>query len=288
MNMLKWIGWVAMGGLVLAGSIGGALWWQHRQRQNATPSPTPSNPPRKTEPGESEAAADRQPKNQAQHHTLRRDELSPELVADFDALFKDGWPPTQEVIDKLQPGEVIAFVAESEPTEDFDLPQREIITASVLSVGKTEVRARVIAPIAHADHHGNSAGHGLYVGALVEVPRSHIMVAARRAPDPDLPVRGYGSQGDPARVFAPSNGKTVYKVHPSTVYDLNLPYRTEDLSWIPSRENVKYFPIGDDGLRHQIMFTEASVRGEYSITVLDDDEREGNVFVGRWDFVIAE
>ncbi len=288
MNALKWIGWITMGGLMLAGSIGGVLWWQHRQRKNATPAPTPSNPPRRNESSESEAAADRQPKNQPRYHTLRRDELSPELVADFDEQFKDGWPPTQEVIDNLQPGEVIGFVAESEPTEDFDFPQREIVTASVLSVEKTRVRGRVIAPIAHADHHGNSAGHGLYVGALVEVPRSHIMVAARLTPDPDRPAQGYGSKGDPARVFKPSNGKTVYKVHPSRVYDLELPYRTEELVWTPSRENVKYFQIGDKALKHQLMFTEASVRGPYSITVLDDDEREGLVFVGRWDFEIAE
>jgi hypothetical protein len=46
----------------------------------------------------------------------------------------------------------------------------------------------------------------------------------------------------------PTNGTgKVHKVHPSTVYDLELPYRTDDLVWIPSRENVKYYPIGDSG-----------------------------------------
>ena len=217
-----------------------------------------------------------------------REEIGANLIADIDDMFADGWPPTPEAIDDLKPGDVIVFGVESEPTEDFDLPKQELVSASVLSVGKTEVRGRVIGPVAHADHHGNSAGHGLYVGSLVEVPRPHVMVVARLKPDPEMPKTGYGSKGDPARVFVPNYGKEPYKVHPSTVYDLELPYRTEELGWTPSRENVKYAQIGDEGLRHQIMFTEASIRGPYSLTLLDDDPKEGIVFVGKWDFVIAE
>ncbi len=290
MNVLKMIGWVTMGGLLLAGSIGGALWWQFRQRRTA-PSPVPSNPPRKAEPTDEPPTTDARPtKNQPHCHTLRRDEVSPELVADFDAMFSADWPTstTDEVIDKLQPGEAILFVVESEQTEDFDLPRQEIITAKVLSVGRSEVHGRVIAPIAHADHHGNHAGHGLHVGSRVEVPRSHVLAAARLGHDPERPASGYGSQGEPARVFEPSKRGQVFTVHPSTVYELDLPYRTETLKWTQSRDDVKYSQIGDHRLRHQIKFTEASVRGPYSLTLFDEDQREGTVFVGRWDFVIAE
>ncbi len=295
MNVLKIIGWLALGGLVLGGSIGGVLFWQHRQAKKAKPGPTPSRPPRddsndKTEPkpSEPERTPKDPPRNQPQCRTLRRDEIGASLVADIEAMFSDGWPPTPETIDKLEPGDMIVFGVESAPTEDFDLPKQELLTASVLSVGKTEVRGRVIGPVAHADHHGNSAGHGLHIGSLVEVPRAHVMVVGRLQPDPDLPASDYGSKGEPARVFKPNAGKQPHKVHPSTVYDLDLPYRTDDLSWTASRNNVKYFQIGDSGLRHQIMFTEASVRGPYSLTLLDNDEKEGIVFVGKWDFVISE
>ncbi len=293
MNVLKLVGWIALGGLLLGGAIGGALYVQYRQRKkNATPGPTPSKPPRDTSDAKTPSTPARAPtepaRNQARCRTLRRDEIGANLIADIDDMFADGWPPTPEAIDDLKPGDVIVFGVESEPTEDFDLPKQELVSASVLSVGKTEVRGRVIGPVAHADHHGNSAGHGLYVGSLVEVPRSHVMVVARLKPDPEMPKTGYGSKGDPARVFVPNYGKEPYKVHPSTVYDLELPYRTEELGWTPSRENVKYAQIGDEGLRHQIMFTEASIRGPYSLTLLDDDPKEGIVFVGKWDFVIAE
>jgi len=283
MSMLKVIGWVAMGGLLLAGSIGGVLWWQKRQRKDA--SPMPSNPPRKkAEPADAAPA-----RNQRQHTMLRREDLSPEIIEDFDAMFGEGWPATDEAIDKLEHGDVIVFVAKSEATEDFDLPKQEIINASVLTVGVNQIRARVIPPIAHAEHFGNSAGHGLYVGALVEVPRSRVMVAARRDVDPDAPASGYGSKGEPAQIFKPSgrNGQP-FRVHPSTVYELELPYVTENLRWVPSRELVKFHQIGTHGLRHQIMFTEASVRGPYSVTLLDDDEREGTVFVAKWEFELAE
>jgi hypothetical protein len=294
MNVLKLIGWFALGTIVLGGAIGGALYWQHRQRKRAADGPTPSNPPRDTSNktnGDTPARHPSDPpRNQAQCRTLRREEIGSALIEDIEAMFGNPWPQaTPEAVDKLETGDVIVFGVESKPTEDFEHPQQELISASVLSVEKTHVRGRVIHPVEHADHHGNSAGHGLYVGALVEVPREHVMLVARLNPDPELPKSGYGSKGDPARVFKPTNNTgQAYKVHPSTVYDLDLPYRTDDLVWIPSRENVKYYQIGDKGLRHQIMFTEASVRGPYSITVLDDDEKEGNVFVGKWDFVIAE
>lgn len=289
MNVLKIIGWITLGGLVLAGGIGGVMYWGRRRQAKA--GPTPSNPPRK--PSDASDPPARKPsdtpKNPTQCRTLRRDEVGATLVSDIEAMFGDAWAATPEAIDKLEPGDVVVFAVESEPTEDFELAKQEILNASVLSVGTHTIRGRVIAPVAHADHHGNSAGHGLYVGAQVDIPRAHVLVAARRNADPDLPASGYDSKGEPAQTFRPTNNTgQVYKVHPSTVYDLDLPYRTEDLSWIPSRENVKYFQIGDEGLRHQILFTEASVRGPYSITLLDEDETEGTVFVAKWDFVIAE
>ena len=49
---------------------------------------------------------------------------------------------------------------------------------------------------------GADAGHGFRVGDLVEIPRSQVLVAARRT---DPKKSGYGAQGPPANTFEPSN-----------------------------------------------------------------------------------
>ncbi|MFV8755739.1 hypothetical protein ACNOYE_34745 [Nannocystaceae bacterium ST9] len=301
MNVLKILGWISLGGILIGGAVAGGV-YLHRRRQakdKATPGPTPSKPPRDTEDAR-KPDADPAPKRNAPDFEyvggadgpdegLRASEkhLNPSLVAEMNAMFGDIWPPDDAAIDKLEYGDVVVCAVESKPTEDFDNPQQEIINASVLSVEKTEVRARVISPVAYTNHHGNEAGHGIYVGALLEVPRSKILGIARRKP-PEKPT-GYGSKGAAANTLKGSDHtKQVYKVHPGTPYDLVLPYRTENLHWYPSRDNVKFEQVGEKGLLHQILFTEASVRGPYSVSVLDHDEKAGKVFVARWDFELAE
>jgi hypothetical protein len=283
MSALKVIGWIAVGGLVIAGSIGGVMWWRNRQRKKADAGPTPSNPPRRTDPANPNGS-----RNKPGFDFLDKPALGDALVEDLNRIFGDGWPPDNAKLDQIQfqPGDVVLFAVESKPTEDFELPQQEIINAAVLSVEPTEVRARVVSPVAHTSHHGNYAGHGLYAGALVEVPRSHVLAVGRRTMETET---GYGSRGPAAAEFKPSDRtKQVYKVHPSTPYDLVLPYRTENLHWYLSRDNVKFEQLGEKSLLHQIMFTEASVRGPYSVTVLDHDEKAGKVFVAKWEFDLAE
>ena len=292
MNVLKILGWISLSGVLIGGTVAGAIWLHRKRKQNATPGPKPSKPPRDTDgtppPRKpSDTTPDEPKRNAPDFDYVDGQSLHPDLVADMNRIFGDIWPPDDAAIDKLEYGDVVVCVVESKPTEDFDIPQQEIINASVLSVEKTEVRARVISPVAHTQHHGNEAGHGIYVGALIEVPRSKILGIARRKP-PEKPT-GYGSKGDAAATLRPSDHtKQVYKVHPGTPYDLELPYRTEDLHWYPNRDDVKFEQVGEKGLLHQILFTEASVRGTYSVSVLDHDEKAGKVFVARWDFELAE
>ncbi len=280
MNVLKVLGWISLGGILIGGAVAGAVWLHRRLKAKADTGPTPSNPPRKTEP------TDGSNRNKPSFDYLDRPALHETLVADVTRMFGDLWPPDDATIEKVEVGDVVVCAVESKPTEDFDHPQQEIINAAVLSVEPTEVRARVIGPVAFTNHHGNYAGHGLYIGALIEVPRSRVLAVGRRTPTDKT---GYGSRGDAAAEFKPSDRtKIVYKVHPGTPYDLVLPYRTENLHWYPSRENVKFEQLGEKVLLHQIMFTEASVRGPYSVTVLDHDEKAGKIFVARWDFELAE
>jgi hypothetical protein len=304
MNVLKIVGLFALGTIVIGGGIAAVLWWQAKNGKLPKPGPKPSNPPRRPDvkPCGDGLAADGsgecapppprpRPSNPNEAHcrTLRRDELSANLVADIEAMFGQDWPPKSEQVDALQTGDVVIFAVESEPTPDFELAQQELVSATVLSVGKSTVRGRVIGPIEHAEHHGNMAGHGLYIGSQVDIPRAHVLLAGKRNVDPSLPKSGYGSRGPAARVFKSTYGSsTVHKIHPSTVYDLELPYRTPDLRWQASRADVALVVIGDEGNRHQIMVSEDSVRGPFTLTLLDDDEREGAVFVGRWDLEVAE
>ena len=305
MNVLKIVGLFALGSIVIGGGIAGVLWWKAKNGTLPKPGPTPSKPPRRPDvkPCEgsglgADASGECKPSdppppnpnaNEAQCKMLRRDQLAANLVADIEAMFGDDWGVKPDQIDQLETGDVIVFAVESTPTPDFELAQQELVSASVLSVGKSAVRARVIGPVDHAEHHGNTAGHGMYVGKQVDVLRSHVLLGGKRNRDPNLPKSGYGSRGPAAAVLKSTyGGKVVHKVHPTTVYDLELPYRTPDLVWVPSRHDVTVTAIGDDGLRHQIEVSEDSVRGPFTLTLLDDDEREGNVFVARWDMQIAE
>ena len=176
------------------------------------------------------------------------------------------------------------FVAESEEAGPYDQTRQEIINAKVLSVEKSVVRARIIAPVAYAEHHGSHAGHGYRVGDLVEVPRDKVLVAARPT---DPKKTGYGSEGKPANTFKPSNvTKQTYRVRPGTPYDLSVPYRTPELQWHIDREMVKMVHVGSKGSLEQILFSEDSLRGNVSVRAIDHDPKEGPVFVARWDFSI--
>jgi hypothetical protein len=274
---------VVAGGLVLAALVGGGiLWWRNRKQKangltpstpdRAQPGPTPSGPP--------QPATDTAPRG----HYTERDHLHPKLRAALDELFPSTWPPDDATIDALTQEDVIVFAVESEPTGDNTNTRQELINAKVLSVEKTVVRGRVVGPVAHAEHHGSHAGHGFRVGDQVDVPRSRVLVAAR----PTGPkTTGYDSQGDAAASFKPSDvTKQTYKVKPGTPYDLILPYRTPELAWFVDEKFVKMIHIGQKANFEQIMFTEDSLRGDVSVRALDEDPKEGTVFVACWDFVL--
>ena len=189
----------------------------------------------------------------------------------------------EQTIDNLEPEDVVVFAAEGEETGTYTEIKQELISAKVLSVEKTVVRARVLGPVQYCEHFGAYAGHGFRVGDLVDVPRAKILVAAR--PTEQGKKAGYGSRGEPANMFEPSNEtKKVYKVRPDTPYDLKLPYRTPDLRWHLDRELVKLDHVGTNGMLEQITFTEDSLRGEVSVRVLDHDLELGVIFVARYDF----
>ena len=298
MNVVKILGLVALGGAVIAGGV----WLVRKYKSNnaksgsepeAVPGPTPSNPPRKPE---GDATPAPRPAKKNPFDFVDASKVHPDLVADLGSKLDTEWPPNETaldaMVDKLEYGDVVVCAVQSNPDEIFEEPLQELITASVLSVENkstresTIVRARVIGPVEHTHDHGNFAGHRIEVGALVELPRKYLLAVARRKP---VEKSGYGSRGEAADVLEPSNKTNkVYKVHPGTPYDLVLPYRTEDLHWYPSRENVKLLQVGEKDELQQIMFTEASVRGRYTATLLDHDDKAGKVFVARWDFEIAE
>lgn len=283
MNMLKVIGFVA--GLGVVALVGGGAWWLYRQKKQRaegsdTPTPVPSKPPRST------------PESPERDTKARGDFMGPDdipavLREALDTEFADSWPPDDEVIDNLTTEDIIVFAVESEPVGNYTETRQELLSGKVLSVEKTVVRARVQGPVAYAEHHGSHAGHGFRMGDLVEVPRSKILVAARsKIPQSET---GYNSKGRPALTLKPSNvTKQTYKVRPGTPYDLVLPYRTPELEWSVKRELVKMVKIGDKGNLEQVFFTEDSMRGPVSVYVLDNDPKEGNVFVARWDFQIVE
>jgi hypothetical protein len=285
MSPMKIIGFVA-GGACLAALVGGGIYWWRRRKQQA--SGDRPQAPKRTRPGpdfgdlsdESDEPTDTRPRG----HLIGKAELHPELREALDEEFADGWPPDDATIDSLEPDDVVVFAVESEPVGNYTETREELVNAKVLSVEETVVRGRVVAPVAHAEHHGSHAGHGFRVGDLVEVPRAQVLVAAR----PTGPVKeGYNSQGRAARTLEPSDltGET-YRVRPGTPYDLVLPYRTDELKWHFDRDMVKMVHIGHKGSLEQVMFTEDSMRGKVTVRALDRDPKEGLVFVARWQFVI--
>ena len=201
--------------------------------------------------------------------------------------FPNAWPPDDATVNEMadDPEAVIVFAVKSEHGGNYTETREELITAKVLSVEKTLVRARIIGEVAHAEHHGSHAGHGFRRGDLVEVPRAKILVAARSL-EPKL--EGYDSEGPAAQTLKPSTTtQKVYKVRPDTPYDLVLPYRTDELEWHIEREHVTMVKLGEHGLLEQVKFSEDSMRGPVTIRALDNDPKEGFVLVGRWQLEIA-
>lgn len=278
MNGLKVVAWVA-GGLATGAAIGGGVYWW-RRRKAAGVRGVPSRPKRvvPSEPAASEEDT------RARGHYVARGDLPDEFVELLNKEFPGGWPADDSTIKSMQRDDVVVFAVESDPAGPYEHPREELIQARVLSVEKTVVRARVLGPVAHAEHHGSHAGHGFRVGDLAEVPFSKVLVAARRAQPKG---EGYNSEGEPARTFKPSDltGET-YKVRPQTPYDLVPAYRTDELEWHVDRELVKMTRIGARGPFEQIMFSEDSLRGPVSVRAIDNDPDEGYILVGRWDFVL--
>jgi hypothetical protein len=284
MNTLKIVGLLAAG-VGIAAVIGGGVWyWRKRKLEGPRPEKPqrvdPGKPPRRD--SDDSTPEEKAEATRPRGHMVNKDDLDPELAKELNNMFEDGWPPDDQTINDLEQDDVIVFAAESEETGNYTELRQELISAKVLSVESSHVRARVMGPVEHAEHHGSHAGHGFRVGDLVEVPRSQVLVAARRT---DTDKDGYGSLGDPAATLKPSNEtKKVYTVNPGTPYDLVLPYRTEHLVWWIDKDNVTVEHVGEDGLLEQVLFSEDSLRGDVSVRAVDKDPEVGAVFVARWDF----
>jgi hypothetical protein len=281
-------GWAIAGLTVLglglvAAAVGGAVWWFRKiKAEKAQPSVLdPTRAPRPA-PASDPARADVQP---PKHEFVGKAKLDPELAEELAGMFGNAWPPDEETVDNLQPDDVIVFAAEGVPTGNFTEPRQELITAQVLSVEETHVRGRVKPPIEYAAHFASHPGHGLEPGESVEVPREKILVAARRKTDANQPI-GYDSEGKSVAQLKPTSLSTkVHAIKPGTPYDLVLPYRTERLVWqIKAKDDlVTMIQIGEKGLLEQIKFAESSLRGTFSVVLLNDDPKDGLVFVARWD-----
>ena len=279
--MLKIIGYAA-GGLVLVTMIGAGVyaWRRHKQKKTDGLAPNIPDKPGPTPSGPVRPAGDTAPRG----HYLGLDHLDPEVRKSIEELFPNAWPANDEAIDALQKDDVVVFAVESEPTGNYINTRQEVLNAKVLTVQKTAVRARIVGPVAHAEHHGSHAGHGFRVGDQVDVPRAKVLVAARPT---DPKGTGYDSQGEAAASFKPSDvTKQTYNVKPGTPYDLILPYRTPELAWYVDEKLVKMIHVGEKANFEQIMFAESSLRGEFTVRALDEDPEVGTVFVARWDFVL--
>jgi hypothetical protein len=284
MNTMKIIGLVA-GGLTIAMFVGGGVWWWRRRNNNqdgarpikpdAKPGPVPSGPPRPNpDPVDSNPIGD----------FIGPAELTDELAKVLNERFSNSWPPDDAVVNAMTQEDTIVVAVESQVVANYTQTRQELISAKVLSVEKTVVRARIVGPVVYAEHHGAHAGHGFRVGDLIEVPRSKILLAARSV---EPKKKGYGGEGKPEQTFKPSNlTKQTYRVRPTTPYDLVLPYRTNELEWYVDRNMVKLIKIGDHGLLEQIMFSEDSMRGAVTVRAIDNDPKEGQIFIARWDFTI--
>jgi hypothetical protein len=285
-TVLKVIG--ALVGVSIIALIGGGFYLAHKARQgfkdliDDVKDKIPTNP--KTRPTDGES--DEPPFRAAPSGMLMdKADLPSDITDKFDELFPDFWPPTDEVIDNMTDEDVVVFAVESKPVGNYTETRQEAISAKVLSVETNVVRARIIGPVAYAEHHGSHAGHGFRVGDLVEVPRSKIMLAAKPKEKPKPEYDGYGKA---AQTLKPSEiTKQTYQVRPGTPYDLVLPYRTDELDWHVDRDMVTMIYLGKNGLIEQIMFSEDSMRGPVTVRVQDRDPKEGLVHVARWDFTIA-
>ncbi|EDM74165.1 hypothetical protein PPSIR1_39180 [Plesiocystis pacifica SIR-1] len=216
-------------------------------------------------------------------HLLGVDELDPELRAKLDERFPDGWPPTDEVIDNLEPKDVLVVAVQSDPNGPFERTQVELMEVTVLEVGEETVETRIRPAVMLAEHFGTFAGHGHRAGERLTVPRDKILVAARESGEQ---ATGYGSKGHPEGRLKPDL-TAVYKVNPETPYDLIMPYRTDEMVWTTNRENVKFMRVGEHGLNEQIMFCEDAARGSVTLRAIDNDPEMGKVLIGRWNFEIS-
>lgn len=236
MSVLKVVGVIAGVGVVAL--IGGAVYLAYKNRKGIKQvvKDLKDNIPTNPEPRPSKSEGESKFRPSPIGSIMSTDGLPSELSGFLDDNFEGYWPADEEVINNLTEENVIVFAVESEPVGNYTAIRQELITARVLTVETNHVRARIIGPVAYAEHHGSHAGHGFRVGDLVEVPRSKVLLAASQ---PEKPKQEYNGHGKAAQTFKPSElTKQTYSVRPGTPYDLNLPYRTDELEWSLDRDMV--------------------------------------------------
>ncbi|EDM77776.1 hypothetical protein PPSIR1_38379 [Plesiocystis pacifica SIR-1] len=285
MTAMRTVGIVAAT-VAATAAVGGAAYWIYQRykhkRDDAERTKAEDRPADFDDDGSDPVTPE---ERRARGHYIPRTEIGADVMKKFEEAFGGGYaPPKDEVIDHLTQEDVVLFGVESEPVPGYPETREEVLTAKVRTVERSVVRARVIGPVVHAEHHGSHAGHGFRVGDMVEVPRGVILLAARPKP---TELEGYDSQGKSAATFQPSHKtKQTYEIHPGTPYDLVMPYITEDIEWYVDRELVKFELVGTKGLHQQIVFSEDSMRGGLTLRALDRDPKTGLVFVARWEFDI--
>lgn len=294
------IGWLAAG-VTLAAGVGALYWYLKRRKAQgqAEVGPEPSAPPRDSSEGEaadgrpSDAYEDATPDSQKDNPDptrnlpafdfLDRENLPQALVQSIDDSFGEGWNVTEQIVDDLEPDDVVLFAVESEPTGPYTRTVKEVLTGHVLSVDEDEIDVRVMGPVKHSEHFGNIAGHGLRPGKRATVPKSKILIAAV-----EQHGDGYDGRGPSSAEFKPSSlSKRKYVVHRGTPYDLKLPYRTDELEWHTSPEEAKPEHVGEEGLLEQVIFPEGAPTGTVIVRAFDNDPEVGQVLVGRWEFKLA-
>lgn len=57
-------------------------------------------------------------------------------------------------------------------------------------------------------------------------------------------------------------------------------------AWFLDEKLVQMNHVGEKANFEQVMFIEGSLRGDFTVRVLDEDPEVGTVFVARWDFVL--
>ncbi|WP_232296465.1 hypothetical protein [Plesiocystis pacifica] len=280
-------------GVALATGVGALVWYLKRREDKtaedeepseAKQGPTPSGPPRETEEADgSTPDSEKDKRHRPAFDFLDRDTLPAALIEAIDDSFGNGWAASEEVVDDLEPEDVVVFAVKSQPTGPYTRPVEEVLSGHVLEVEDEAVKTRVMGPVKHSEHFGTKAGHGLRAGAIVDVPKSVILVAAS-----EQTGDGYDGRGPSVAAFKPtSHTKQVYEVRPGTPYDLKMPYRTEELEWYIEPNTGVMLHIGQDGLLEQIMFPEDNPRGSFVVRCLDNDPEVGKVLVGRWEFELG-